>query len=92
MSLTDDEIHQALSERLARRDTDTSPTILGAGSDDLGAGKRYLEALVEGGWMVPTWPAVAGGRDADTELAIRISSALASATSFGSSTFPLTLS
>ncbi|MEE2769349.1 MAG: acyl-CoA dehydrogenase family protein [Actinomycetota bacterium] len=77
MSLTDGEIHRALSERLERRNTDSSPTVLGAGSDDLGAGKRYLELLVDGGWMVPTWPVAAGGRDADTELAARISSALA---------------
>ena len=54
--LTDDQIHDALSSILERRDPDVPATVLGAGSDDLGAGLRYLEALVDGGWMVPTWP------------------------------------
>ncbi|SVD07984.1 uncharacterized protein METZ01_LOCUS360838, partial [marine metagenome] len=55
MALTDDQIHEALSSILDRRDADAPGTVLGAGSDDLEVGLRYLEALVEGGWMVPTW-------------------------------------
>ena len=62
--LTDDQIHDALSSILERRDPDVPATVLGAGSDDLGVGLRYLEALVDGGWMVPTWPLEHGGRGA----------------------------
>ena len=76
MSMTDEEIHHLLSECLRGRDPDTRSTVLGAGSDDLGVGRRYLEALVEGGWMVPTWPVAHGGRDADDDLAVRIGIAL----------------
>jgi alkylation response protein AidB-like acyl-CoA dehydrogenase len=35
--------------------------VLGAGSDDLEAGRGYLRALAHGGWAVPTWPAEYGG-------------------------------
>ena len=76
MSVTDEEIHRLLSECLPGRDPDTRSTVLGAGSDDLGVGRRYLETLVEGGWMVPTWPVAHGGRDADDDLAVRIGTAL----------------
>ncbi|MDP7599728.1 MAG: acyl-CoA dehydrogenase family protein, partial [Acidimicrobiales bacterium] len=61
---------------LERRDPDVPATVLGAGSDDLGVGLRYLEALVEGGWMVPTWPVEHGGRGATDDEARRISAAL----------------
>ena len=76
MTLTDDQIHDALSSILERRDPDVPATVLGAGSDDLGAGLRYLEALVDGGWMVPTWPVEHGGRGATDDEARRISTAL----------------
>jgi alkylation response protein AidB-like acyl-CoA dehydrogenase len=76
VTLTDDQIHDALSSILERRDPDIPATVLGAGSDDLGAGLRYLEALVDGGWMVPTWPAEHGGRGATDDEARRISTAL----------------
>ena len=76
MALTDDQIHEALSSILDRRDADAPGTVLGAGSDDLDVGLRYLEALVEGGWMVPTWPVEHGGRGATDDEARRISVAL----------------
>ncbi len=76
MTLNDDQIHDALSSILERRDPDVPATVLGAGSDDLGAGLRYLEALVDGGWMVPTWPVEHGGRGATDDEARRISTAL----------------
>lgn len=76
MSLTDKDIHRLLSECLSGRDPNAQSTVLGAGTDDLSGGRRYLEALVEGGWMVPTWPAAHGGRDADDDLAVRIGDAL----------------
>ena len=76
MALTAAEIHEQLSLILDRRDPAATGTVLGAGSDDLEAGRRYLEALVEGGWMVPTWPVQHGGRAADDDEGRRISSAL----------------
>ncbi len=71
-----EQIHEALSELLQGRDPEASSTVLGAGSDDLEAGRRYLAALVDGGWMVPTWPSRFGGRDADAEEAARVAAAL----------------
>ena len=50
--LTDDQIHDALSSILERRDPDVPATVLGAGSDDLGVGLRYLEALVDVGAFI----------------------------------------
>ena len=77
MPPTVDQIHEALGGLLDRRDPTGSSTVLGAGSDDLEAGCRFLESLVEGGWMVPTWPARHGGRDADAGEAALIDSAMA---------------
>ena len=52
---------QALEGRLARRRPDSRVSVLGAGSDDLEAGRAYLATLAEGGWIVPTWPPEHGG-------------------------------
>jgi len=76
-SLTSEKVHEALGALLERRDPDASGTVLGAGSDDLEAGRRFLATLVDGGWMVPTWPTRHGGRDADAEEAARIDAAMA---------------
>jgi alkylation response protein AidB-like acyl-CoA dehydrogenase len=38
--------------------------VLGAGSDDLEAGRRYLDALSGSGLAIPTWPREYGGLDA----------------------------
>ncbi|MEC9467091.1 MAG: acyl-CoA dehydrogenase family protein [Actinomycetota bacterium] len=75
--LTSEQVHEALGALLERRDPDASSTVLGAGSDDLEAGRRFLARLVDGGWMVPTWPSRHGGRDADAEEAARIDAAMA---------------
>ena len=55
-ALTSEAIHAALDALLDRRDPDVSGTVLGAGSDDLEGGRRFLDVLVDGGWMVPSWP------------------------------------
>ena len=75
-ALTSEEIHTALDALLERRDPGASGTVLGAGSDDLIVGRRFLETLVGGGWMVPTWPVRHGGRDADASEAARIDAAM----------------
>jgi len=54
-------VRSELATRLAPRDAGRPPTVLGAGSDDLGAGRRYLEALAGTGLAVPTWPREYGG-------------------------------
>ena len=54
-------VRAALEARLQSRDAGDTFTLLGAGSDDLEAGRAYLRALADGGWAVPTWPAEYGG-------------------------------
>jgi alkylation response protein AidB-like acyl-CoA dehydrogenase len=54
-------VRAALEARLQSRDAGDTFTVLGAGSDDLEAGRAYLRALADGGWAVPTWPAEYGG-------------------------------
>jgi len=74
--LTPDDVHASLGALLEVRDRDASGTVLGAGSDDLDAGRRFLETLVGGGWMVPTWPTCHGGRGADGPEAALIDAAM----------------
>lgn len=62
--LTEDEIRSALDGILERRNADTRLTTMGAGSDDLDAGRNYLAETVTHGWHVPAWPSEHGGRDA----------------------------
>jgi alkylation response protein AidB-like acyl-CoA dehydrogenase len=76
VDLTIDQIGAALDDLLDRRDPNGSSTVLGAGSDDLEAGRRFLGSLVDGGWMVPTWPSRHGGRDADAAEAVLIETAM----------------
>jgi len=76
VDLTIDQIGAALDDLLDRRDPNGSSTVLGAGSDDLEAGRRFLGLLVDGGWMVPTWPSRHGGRDADAAEAALIETAM----------------
>ena len=61
-------VRAALEARLTSGGGDTF-TVLGAGSDDLEAGRAYLRALADGGWAVPTWPAEYGGLGATPALA-----------------------
>ena len=76
VDLTIDQIGAALDDLLDRRDPNGSSTVLGAGSGDLEAGRRFLGSLVDGGWMVPTWPSRHGGRDADAAEAALIETAM----------------
>ncbi len=55
------EVRAALTARLTPRHAGDTFTVLGAGSDDLEAGRTYLRALADGGWAVPTWPKEYGG-------------------------------
>ena len=69
MALTADTVRRALAEVLQPRDPDAPATVLGAGTDDLDAGRTYLGALAGGGWFVPTWPEEYGGRGASADEA-----------------------
>jgi len=78
MTIGVEQIHEALVALLERPVAGSHSTVLGAGSDDLESGRRYLEALVDGGWMVPEWPSEHGGRDASPAEAVLIAEALGS--------------
>jgi alkylation response protein AidB-like acyl-CoA dehydrogenase len=66
-----EQVQSELSARLARRDADQTVSVLGAGNDDLEAGRRYLGALVGSGLAVPSWPREYGGLGASaTEVAL----------------------
>jgi alkylation response protein AidB-like acyl-CoA dehydrogenase len=75
--VTAEAVRTELGTILEPRDPSESVTVLGAGSDDLVAGRAYLSALAEGGWMVPTWPAEYGGRGASVDDAAVIARELA---------------
>ncbi len=74
--LTTDDIRAALDELLERRSDDTRTSHMGAGNDDLSAGRDYLAATATGGWHVATWPAGMGGRGANRAEAALIASVL----------------
>ncbi|MBM3670595.1 MAG: acyl-CoA dehydrogenase [Actinobacteria bacterium] len=74
---TVDETRAALAALLRPRDAREPVTVLGAGRDDLDAGRAYLVALADGGWAVPTWPLEYGGRDANPEEAAVVARELA---------------
>ena len=76
MTLTPDELRAELDQILPRRTPDMKMTTMGAGSDDLEDGRRYLAATVAGGWGVPSWPAGMGGRGADPDEARTIGTVL----------------
>jgi alkylation response protein AidB-like acyl-CoA dehydrogenase len=65
-----------LSSRLDTRRPDARVSVLGAGSDDLVAGRAYLAKLAEGGWAVPDWPVEYGGMGLDGPEAGGVRSAL----------------
>lgn len=52
---------EALDRILPRRDGSSRVGVLGAGSDDLESGRRYLGRLAAGGFAVPSWPVEQGG-------------------------------
>ena len=74
--ITELEVRNALAQILAPRGADERTTTMGAGSDDLVPGRRYLSCTVEGGWAVPTWPHAFGGRGASPAEAALIARVL----------------
>jgi alkylation response protein AidB-like acyl-CoA dehydrogenase len=70
-------VRDALSARLTPHRDGGSFTVLGAGSDDLEAGRAYLRALADGGWAVPTWPEEYGGLGATPAQAAVVAQELA---------------
>jgi alkylation response protein AidB-like acyl-CoA dehydrogenase len=54
-------VRSELGTRLAPRRADQPVSVLGAGNDDLEAGRRYLGALAGSGLAVPAWPKEYGG-------------------------------
>ena len=64
-------VRSELASRLAPRPVDQPVSVLGAGNDDLDAGRRYLDALAGTGLAVPSWPREYGGLGATpAEVAI----------------------
>jgi alkylation response protein AidB-like acyl-CoA dehydrogenase len=64
-------VRSELASRLAPRPEDRPVSVLGAGNDDLDAGRRYLEALAGSGLATPAWPREYGGLGATpTEVAV----------------------
>jgi alkylation response protein AidB-like acyl-CoA dehydrogenase len=62
---------------LTRRLPGSRVSVLGAGSDDLEAGRAYLAALAGGGYIAATWPVEYGGMGLGPEEAAAVRSALA---------------
>ncbi|MDP9334431.1 MAG: acyl-CoA dehydrogenase family protein [Actinomycetota bacterium] len=60
-------VHAELAARLSPRRADGHTSVLGAGSDDLAAGRAYLQALAGSGLAVSSWPKAYGGLDATPE-------------------------
>ncbi len=65
-----------LDQLLERRRPDAKASVLGAGSDDLQAGRIYLAKLAAGGYAVPSWPVEHGGLGLGSEEAGAVRSAL----------------
>jgi alkylation response protein AidB-like acyl-CoA dehydrogenase len=64
-------VRSELAARLEPRRDDAAVSVLGAGNDDLEAGRRYLGALAGTGLAVPSWPKEYGGLGATpAEVAI----------------------
>jgi alkylation response protein AidB-like acyl-CoA dehydrogenase len=60
-------VRSELAARLEPRRDDRPASVLGAGNDDLAAGRRYLAALAGSGLAVPSWPKEYGGLGATPE-------------------------
>ena len=65
------------AEGRLRPDTGSASVIMGAGNDDLDAGRAYLAALADGGLAVPMWPREYGGLGATADQATVIGRELA---------------
>jgi len=55
------QVRAGLDELLPRRSATSRSAVLGAGRDDLEAGRRWLRLLAPGGWVTPGWPVDYGG-------------------------------
>jgi alkylation response protein AidB-like acyl-CoA dehydrogenase len=66
-----------LSALLPRRVAGAAATVLGAGNDDLEAGRRFLRLLAPGGYLTPTWPVERGGLGLEPSEADVVRSVLA---------------
>ncbi len=60
-------VRAELAARLAPRPADAHTSVLGAGSDDLSAGRDFLQALEGSGLAAPSWPREYGGLGASAE-------------------------
>ena len=60
-------VRAELTARLSPRRAGAHTSVLGAGSDDLEAGRAYLRALAGTGLAVASWPKEYGGLDASPE-------------------------
>ena len=60
-------VRSELSARLAPRHAGDAVSVLGAGNDDLEAGRRYLTALSGSGLAIPSWPREYGGLAASAD-------------------------
>jgi len=67
-----EEVRAALEQRLRPAGGTERGTVLGAGSDDLEAGRAYLATLADGGWAVPTWPVEHGGMGLEPRQAAEV--------------------
>jgi alkylation response protein AidB-like acyl-CoA dehydrogenase len=63
------EVRALLTGRLAPRRADARVAVMGAGSDDLEGGRRFLAVLADVGLSVPRWPTELGGMGATAEEA-----------------------
>jgi alkylation response protein AidB-like acyl-CoA dehydrogenase len=70
------DVRAELTARLRPR-TEAARSVLGAGNDDLAAGREYLGALAGSGLAVPTWPREYGGLAATAEELAQIRNELA---------------
>jgi acyl-CoA dehydrogenase len=70
-------VRTELEARLEPRATNATTSVLGAGNDDLDAGRCYLAALAGSGLAVPSWPREYGGLDATPEQVAIIRAELA---------------
>jgi alkylation response protein AidB-like acyl-CoA dehydrogenase len=59
------QVHGALIDLLQERTAESRSRVLGAGNDDLEAGRHFLRILSDGGYMAPSWPVEHGGMGLD---------------------------
>jgi alkylation response protein AidB-like acyl-CoA dehydrogenase len=69
-------VHAILAERLPPRKPTEHLSIMGAGSDDLESGRRFLATLADGGLATPRWPREQGGMGASADEAAIIAEEL----------------